>query len=384
MPRNIEKVNNEGIVSDKARYRYKRHRRNKRRAPNKFEDVTTMDAVTLPISSTGLSPQNQNGDPVSGQVRVSYDKHLPFIPQPYDTSLTAEQASIANGMHPILQTNTLVQPMPHGTKIRTQNHGGQGGPAMGNFTKMRPLSAYTVDGAASINTGMYRDGSGLNQLSDQNWNNSNQQPPVQKGSPPNPYKDVVYQGSTFPDKPVKNNRRVKPNKHIKERIVPILDALLVAGSITKGMYGLVMVHAIKEGYYPKSRAYRYNNPGNVGNTDSGANKGFESVRAGIQHLIDYIKKVAGGNHRRYTIGKEVYLKPYFSQEIANNPQYGLPAHLPGYRFTYTGQIDQYVKIYATGARAGNSYLSQIISYFNQEYNVELTPQSKIQDIIMIN
>ena len=77
------------------------------------------------------------------------------------------------------------------------------------------------------------------------------------------------------------------------------------------------------------------------------------------------------------------IKPYYSQEIANNPQYGLPPYLPGYNFTYTGQIDQYVKIYATGARAGNSYLSQIISYFNQEDLGSLTPESKIQDIILI-
>ena len=149
------------------------------------------------------------------------------------------------------------------------------------------------------------------------------------------------------------------------------------------MYGLIMVHAIKEGYYPDTRAYRYNNPGNVGNTDSGENKGFATVQDGLLHLKDYIKRVAAGTHSRYRIGEQINIKPYYSQEIANNPQYGLPPYLPGYNFTYTGQIDQYVKIYATGARAGNSYLSQIISYFNQEDLGSLTPESKIQDIILI-
>ena len=44
-------------------------------------------------------------------------------------------------------------------------------------------------------------------------------------------------------------------------------------------------------------------------------------------------------------------------------------YLPGYKFTYTGMIEQYVKIYATGARSGNSYITMIVSWYRQNgYN----------------
>jgi len=66
------------------------------------------------------------------------------------------------------------------------------------------------------------------------------------------------------------------------------------------------------------------------------------------------------------MGKRKLIKPYFSKEIFNNPHYGLPANLPGYDFIFTGQLDQFVKIYATGARGGNSYLSRIISFFHSK------------------
>ena len=58
-------------------------------------------------------------------------------------------------------------------------------------------------------------------------------------------------------------------------------------------------------------------------------------------------------------------------------------YLPGYEFIYTGQLDQFVKIYATGARGGNGYVSLIISYFKKN-GITITPQSKIQDIIKLN
>ena len=57
-------------------------------------------------------------------------------------------------------------------------------------------------------------------------------------------------------------------------------------------------------------------------------------------------------------------------------------YLPGYEFTFTGQLDQFVKIYSTGARGGNSYLSMIISYFNQN-GLSIKPESKIQDVIKL-
>jgi len=197
-----------------------------------------------------------------------------------------------------------------------------------------------------------------------------------------PYKDMMIQGSHFPYKPIHKNLKVKGNRHIREKLIPAVNRVLA--SETKGMRLLCIVHAIKEGYKPGSRSYKYNNPGNVGNTDSGNNKGFATLDDGIKHLSKYIKDVAEGRRRSYPLGKQRVIKPYFSKEIAKYQKtYKKSPYLPGYTFTYTGQIDQYVKIYATGARSGNSYLSLIISYFNQN-GISLTPESTIQDIIKIN
>ena len=81
------------------------------------------------------------------------------------------------------------------------------------------------------------------------------------------------------------------------------------------------------------------------------------------------------------MGKEKYIKPYYSPEIAKNSKlYGMSPYLPGYRFIFDGSIEQYVKIYATGARAGNSYLSTIISFFRAN-GLEINEKSKIQEII---
>lgn len=197
-----------------------------------------------------------------------------------------------------------------------------------------------------------------------------------------PYKDMMIQGSEFPYKPIKTNMKVKGNIHIREKLIPAVNRVLA--SETRGMRLLCIVHAIKEGFKPGSRSYKYNNPGNVGNTDSGKNKGFATLDDGIKHLSKYIKEVAEGKRRSYPLGKKRVIRPYFSEEIAKYQKtYKKSPYLPGYTFTYTGQIDQYVKIYATGARSGNSYLSLIISYFNQN-GISLTPQSTIQDIIKIN
>ncbi len=141
---------------------------------------------------------------------------------------------------------------------------------------------------------------------------------------------------------------------------------------------------MKEGYRPGTRSYRHRNPGNVGNTDSGANKTLPSLEKGITYLMEYINRVANGEQRAYKFGPKT-IKPYFSKEMDRNRKtYKKSPYLPGYKFDYTGQIDQYVKIYATGSRAGNSYISLILSYFKKHLGIYLTPQSKIQDIIKIN
>lgn len=193
------------------------------------------------------------------------------------------------------------------------------------------------------------------------------------------YKGVTINGSHFPDKPILTNRNVRLTREMKTEYIPALERVM--GDEPLGFRLLCTVMAIKEGFYKGTRSYRYNNPGNIGNTDSGANKGYPTLDAGILRQKEYITQIAEGRHRAYPMGKVNNIKPYYSREIAENAKlYGMSPYVPGYKFTFTGQLDQFVKIYATAARAGNGYLSMIISYFKAN-GLEINAQSKIQDVI---
>lgn len=192
------------------------------------------------------------------------------------------------------------------------------------------------------------------------------------------YKDVTIQGAVFPDAPIKDNVKITLNKEMKNEYLPAMEKAL--SGQPRGFQLLCTIMAKHEGFYAGSRSYRTNNPGNIGNTDSGRNRSNSTLESGIELQRNYILDIVNGENAAYPMGKEKLIKPYYSPEIANNPQYGLSPYLPGYKFVFTGQLNQFVKIYSTGARGGNSYLSTIISYFKQE-GITLTQESKIQDII---
>lgn len=196
------------------------------------------------------------------------------------------------------------------------------------------------------------------------------------------WKDKTIEGSHFPGSQIKDSLNIKLSKEMKEEYLPALEEVM--GDQPKGFKLLCTIMAHKEGFFKGSRSYRTNNPGNIGNTDSGANKKNLSLKDGILLQRDYILKIADGESNTYPMGKEKVIKPYYSPEIAKNAKsYGMSPYLPGYIFTFTGQLDQFVKIYSTGARGGNGYLSMIVSYFNNN-GIEITSESKIQDIIKIN
>lgn len=195
------------------------------------------------------------------------------------------------------------------------------------------------------------------------------------------YKDVIFQGSVFPDAPISTTKRVTLNSSMKNEYLPAMEKALAGEK--KGLKLLCTVMASQEGFYPGSRSYRTNNPGNIGNTDAGSNVQINSLEDGIKRQRDYINRVVQGKNAAYPIGKKKFLKSYYSPEIAKNPQYGLPAWLPGYEFIFTGQLDQFVKIYSTGARAGNSYLSTILSYLIAN-GIQASASSKIGDIIQMD
>ena len=193
------------------------------------------------------------------------------------------------------------------------------------------------------------------------------------------YKGVTIQGATFPDDPIKGNLKISLSTEIKEEYFSALEEAI--GDRPKGFKLLCTIMAHKEGYRKGTRSYRTNNPGNIGNTDSGRNTSNLTLKDGLFLQRDYILKIADGLHKAYPMGKDKIIKPYFSKEIARNARtYGMSPYLPGYRFVFTGKLEQFVKIYSTGARGGNSYLSMIISYFKNN-GFDINSESTIQDII---
>lgn len=196
------------------------------------------------------------------------------------------------------------------------------------------------------------------------------------------YKGVTIQGSIFPDKPVRNNMKISFSKEMINEYIPAIEKVMA--DVPLGFRLLCIIMANKEGFIKGTRSYRTNNPGNIGNTDDGKNHPIHSLEDGILLQKKYIENIVNGTSKAYPIGKRVIIKPYFSEEIAKNTKsYGLSPWLPGYDFVFTGQLDQFVKIYSTGARAGNSYLSMIVSYYHN-FGFTITPQSKIQDIIQLS
>lgn len=200
---------------------------------------------------------------------------------------------------------------------------------------------------------------------------------------------MVIQGSVFSGEPINDEVKISFTDELIKEYIPAQDKVVPKELI--GLKALMTIMTSKEGFWKKSgkrkatRSYSTNNPGNIGNVDSGKNSAFETLEQGIEAQMNYVLKVASGKHAAYPIGRIVNLKPYYSKEIANNPKtynYKDP-YLPGYRFTYTGQLDQFVKIYSTGARNGNSYLSLIISYF-KNLGIKITPQTTLGEIVNMN
>tara|TARA_R100001015_G_C4635196_1_gene203996 strand:+ start:1276 stop:2385 length:1110 start_codon:yes stop_codon:yes gene_type:complete len=198
-----------------------------------------------------------------------------------------------------------------------------------------------------------------------------------------PYKDLTIEGSVFPDDPIRNDLPIRLRKEMVEEYLPALETVM-AGE-PKGLKLLATAQAIKEGFYRNTRSYRFNNPGNIGNKDDGTNVGYPTLEDGIRRQRDYLKSVAAGRYRAYPLNKTKRLKPFFSEEIAKYQKSykGRSPYTPGYTFVYTGQLDQFVKIYATASRSSNGYLNMILSYFSKN-GIQLTPESKIQDIIKLN
>lgn len=201
-----------------------------------------------------------------------------------------------------------------------------------------------------------------------------------------PFDGLVIKGSKAPIGEVKNNIKVTFSSAILEDYIPVWNEV----EAPKGIKMLALIMAQKEGFIDlpgtkdDSRSFRLNNPGNIGNTDLGANKGFSTLKKGIEYQIKFLIEVATGKNKLYPIGKKRSISAFYSPEIAKNKAtYRLEPYCPGYVFDpYTGRLDEFIKIYSTGARQKNTYLSLIISYFkNMGYTI--TEATTLQEILNI-
>jgi hypothetical protein len=193
-----------------------------------------------------------------------------------------------------------------------------------------------------------------------------------------PFQDLIIQGSDAPtqDKS-KDSITISFSNEIINKYIPAWNKLVAP----KGIKLLALIMAQKEGFESGTRAYRYNNPGNIGNTDSGANKGFKTLEEGISYQLNFLTGIAKGTNKNFPLGKQVFLKPYYSEEIAKNQKtYKLEPYCPGYKFSYSGKLSEFIKIYSTGARQKNTYLSLIRSYFkNNGYTI--TDSTTLKEIL---
>jgi len=173
-------------------------------------------------------------------------------------------------------------------------------------------------------------------------------------------------------------RTVNLNSYIRNEYLPALDNI---SGYSKGLKLLATAMTSQEGFYPKARSYRTNNPGNLGNTDDGRNRDFSTLQSGIQEQLRHLQKVVTGQERNYPLGRDKDIKPFYSKEIAKNTvTYGLTPYLPGYKFTpYRGTLEQFLKIYATGPRGGNTYLTTVISYFKQN-GYDINEKTTLEEI----
>ncbi|MFN8291602.1 MAG: hypothetical protein U0U70_15200 [Chitinophagaceae bacterium] len=116
--------------------------------------------------------------------------------------------------------------------------------------------------------------------------------PVRLAKPLNDrYRNLVFEGSTFPDDPYRIIN-IRLNETIRNIYLPAMQKAISGES--KGLKLLITAMTHQEGFTTASRSFRTNNPGNVGNTDSGANKVFKTLEEGIKAQAWHIRDIADG------------------------------------------------------------------------------------------
>jgi len=194
----------------------------------------------------------------------------------------------------------------------------------------------------------------------------------------------IYEGKAI--RPPKRNSSLRMNLDTRREILPILESDEFKRKYTKGHRMIALAYAIKEGYKKGSRSYVTLNPGNIGNTDSGARNPQPSLRKGIELLMNYFETRANGTEPGWEFGPKT-IPQYYSKEIANNPKtYQRPnGCLPGYTGDYQGQIGYFVKRYATFARVNNNGISALMTIFSiNGYPSKIDGNTLLSDLLAYN
>jgi len=169
-------------------------------------------------------------------------------------------------------------------------------------------------------------------------------------------------------------------KYIKDPY--LVDMNKVFPTTPKGIKTLIAAHTYMEGFYPGTKAWRTNNPGNIGNTDDGATRSFASLPEGIKAQYDHYTKTVLGAQKggRYYIGGRIK-NDAGQSDLPDGKGGRLP--YPAVDFVYDGSLYQYLRIYATAGRMSNQYLSFMISFFKAE-GIIITPYTKMSEIAGMN
>lgn len=159
------------------------------------------------------------------------------------------------------------------------------------------------------------------------------------------------------------------SKTLKEVYIPTLEKVVPAGS--KGIKLLITAQTQMEGFAPGTKSYRTNNPGNIGNTDNGGTREFSSLDTGVKGQYDYTVGVALNKNKNYKIGERRKAPSIYDKDSAQT--------YPGIDFIYKGTLDQYLKIYSTGARKYDTYLNLVVSYFAKNGHT-ITGETTLKEI----
>jgi len=143
------------------------------------------------------------------------------------------------------------------------------------------------------------------------------------------------------------------SKTIKEVYVPALEKAVPDGS--KGIKLLMTAQTQMEGFATGTKSYRTNNPGNIGNTDNGGTNKFATLEEAAKGQYKTTEGVALNKNKNYKIGERKKAPAIFDKDSAQG--------YPGIDFVYKGTLDQYLKIYSTGARKYDTYLNLVVKYF---------------------